>query len=386
MSPACAAGGAGDIAGLLNSVDCFTALYVERAYARLFGEAGALMPALIGALTIYVALYGYRLMLGGSVRLPDLARRFALIGVLFAFVGNWPAYQTVFVNTVSGGAEDVAALLQSAASGTAPRSGLSESLGETLDAMTTLAADGAPARADAPLTPVDIAPPRAPAGVSAATMIWLSAAIVGVSSAGVLIVIKASLGFLLALGPAFLFLALFRQTRGLTEGWLRTIAGGMFALIFTTLATSMALLVIDPMVAAAADARAAGRSASQSAFTLMIACIVFAMLVRQSLAVTARLAGAWRLPGASEDERPAPPAAESVARLSLPPASRVDAIAAAAGFGAASAPSIRASAAAGALAPTIVAARDADGRATMRRAARAYRGFGAQTVSARSAP
>ena len=64
-----------------------------------------------------------------------------------------------------------------------------------------------------------------------------------------------------------------------------------------TLATAMALIVIDPMVAAAADARSSGRSAPQAAFTLMIACIVFAMFVRQIVTVTARLAAAWRLPG-----------------------------------------------------------------------------------------
>jgi type IV secretion system protein VirB6 len=383
MTAACSSSGAGDIAALLSGVDCYIALYVERAYARLFGEAGWLMPALIGGLTIYVAFYGYRLMLGGSVRLPDLMRRFIAIGATLAFVTNWPAYQTVFVSVVSDGADDVAAALHSAATGAAPRAELESQLGATLDTMTALAA-GNPARnAPAAATAVDTAPPRSPAGVSAATMIWLSAVLLGVSSAGVLIIVKASLGLLLAIGPAFVFLALFRQTRGLTEGWLRTISAGMLALIFTTLATAMALVVVDPMVAGLAAARAAGRSIAEPAFTLMIACIVLAMFVRQILSVTTRLAAAWRLTDDAREQAWSSPSHIATQSTPVVAQSRAEAIAAAAG--AASQAPARTMVALHASAALGERETAADPRDAMRRAARAYRGFGAQSASIRPA-
>jgi type IV secretion system protein VirB6 len=297
-----------DIGALMIGVDCQSAAYVAAAYEGLFGASGSLAQVLAGALTIYVAFYGYRLITGaGSATASDLVRRLALIGAILALSSNWPAYQTLFVGTVTGGAEDLAAMMSTATSG---RPASSASIAGEIDVavkeMTRLATEWSrktpPAGADALNDPVRIQPPLAPAGVSAVNMLWLGAILLGVSSAGVIVITKITLAFMLALGPLFLILALFPAARGLFEGWLRTIVAGAFVLVFTILATGGALSIIAPIINAVSQDQANGVNDPGAVFTLLIACIVFTMLVRQVLTVTARFTGAWRLPFARDHQ------------------------------------------------------------------------------------
>jgi type IV secretion system protein VirB6 len=388
MTPACPSlNDLSDIGALMVSVDCQSAAYVASAYEGLFGTGGGLAQVLVGALTIYVAFYGYRLIIGaGSATASDLVRRLAVLGVILALSSNWPAYQTLFVNTVTGGAEEVAGMMSSAATG---RPASSVSIAGEIDVavaeMTRLATEWSrrptPAAADAPESPVAVQPPLAPAGVSAVNMLWLSAILLGVSSAGVIVITKITLAFLLALGPLFLTLALFPASRGLFEGWLRTIVAGAFVLVFTIAATGGALSIVAPIIGAIARDQAVGVNDPGAVFTLLIACIVFAMLVRQVLTTTARLTAAWRLPFAAERadaggrETTAAPA-----RTDTPFANeRIASIVASAAREAPPAGPSR-SVVTTIAAPGSVAA-PGEGAPT-RRAAQAYRGFGAARVRA----
>ena len=72
---------------------------------------------------------------------------------------------------------------------------------------------------------------------------------------GVLVVCRLALAALLIIGPVFIVLALFEGTRGLFEGWLKSVA--MFALVplLTVVMGSGALVAIAPMVAGARPGR-----------------------------------------------------------------------------------------------------------------------------------
>ncbi len=380
MTAYCAGGGEfSGIAALMATVDCHVAAYIASAYAGLFGQTGSMIPALVGALTIYVALYGYRLLSGGGVLASDLVKRFITLGFVLAFATNWPAYQTVFVNTITGGAEEIAGMMSQATTGRAISSAsIADSLDAAIDEMTGLASNWSrrtplDAASAGPASPVQ----SSPAAVSAANMLWISAVLFGVGSAGVLVVIKASLAFLLALGPVFLMLGVFPGTRGLFEGWLRTIVAGSLALAFTLLATSGALAIIAPMIAEIAGEQALGVNNVEPVFALTIACVVFAMLVRQIVSTTARLTAAWRLPesgreGATAERDPAPVTTASSAIAGDP---RIVELVAAVGRQDHALPARAAVAAA--LSSASHGGVDAtDPRADIRRAPRAYRGFG----------
>jgi type IV secretion system protein VirB6 len=300
---------------------------------------------------------------------------------VLAFATNWPANQTVFVNTITGGAEEIAGMMSQATTGRATSSAsIADSLDAAIDEMTDLASNWSrrtplDAASEAPGAPAPVQ--SSPAAISAANMLWISAVLFGVGSAGVLVVIKTTLAFLLALGPVFLMLGVFPGTRGLFEGWLRTIVAGSLALAFTLLATAGALAIIAPMIAEIAGEQALGVNNVEPVFALTIACVVFAMLVRQIVATTARLTAAWRLPESGRESAMAErdPAPATIASSALAGDPRIFELVAAVGRQDHGLPA-RAAVAAALSSASHGGVDDADPRADIRRAPRAYRGFG----------
>ena len=305
------------ISGLLGGVDCRVAAYVETAYRGLYGPFGWLGPVLTAALTIYVAVYAYGLITGyGRLSMPGLTRRFLAIGVVVALSSNWAAYQTATADVLAGGGEEIAGRLLGATGG-----GTTRDVGDRLDQLFTDVTDlagrwgsrgaGAPSSQNPsqtpPATPIIIAPPTLDA-MTAVNMLWMSALILALGSAGVIVVSKVVLAFLLALGPLFIMLALFPQTRGFFEGWLRTAAANALIPLFALASTAAMLPVVEPIVASAVESNARGLADVKPVFTLALASLIFGVLMFQIVAMTTRLAGAWRLPEARVGDDSSAPA------------------------------------------------------------------------------
>ena len=84
---------------------------------------------------------------------------------------------------------------------------------------------------------------------SPANVLSIAGLILLLGTVGVLVVCRLALAALLIIGPVFIVLALFDGTRGLFQGWLKSVA--MFALVplLTVIMGSGALVAIAPMVA-----------------------------------------------------------------------------------------------------------------------------------------
>ena len=84
-----------------------------------------------------------------------------------------------------------------------------------------------------------------PTLASPANILSIAALILLLGTVGVLVVCRLALAALLIIGPVFIVLALFEGTRGLFEGWLKSVA--MFALVplLTVVMGSGALVAID---------------------------------------------------------------------------------------------------------------------------------------------
>lgn len=395
MIGACAASGeAGRISALMDAVDCRVEGYVEAAYQAIFGDVGWLGPTLTASLTVYVAICGFRLLTGtGGISLHGISRRILALGAVLAFATNWAAYQTVAVRFAFDGTQELASVLAGAGGVQASSSPtVVARLDAVFEAITDLASTWSHAtpldrsvqsNAAQPQFPAAVAQPPAPGGASAVNMLWFSAIALALGSAGVLVIAKILLGFLLAVGPIFILLALFPATRALFEGWLRAVAANALVPVFGLLASAGALGVVEPIVAAIALDQQRGVTDAEPVFVLAIAALIFAMLMAMAVATTTRLAGAWRLPF-SVSQAPAPP---PETQPSTPPAfgagTRIHELVAAAGQGAAvetGAPDRRAVGA-----EILVAFSDADRRDpdefVHRRPQRSYRGFGAMRLA-----
>ena len=84
------------VAPALRAVDCLAAETTASAFARLFGPAGGLVPALTILLTLYIALFALALLTGRSrLGIAALTPRMLALGLVLTFATSWTAYQQV---------------------------------------------------------------------------------------------------------------------------------------------------------------------------------------------------------------------------------------------------------------------------------------------------
>jgi type IV secretion system protein VirB6 len=282
------ADGPAGVADALQKVDCLATDATAMSFGRLFGEHGSLQTALTIILTLYIALLAFNLLTGRSaLRLSVLTPRMMTLGLVLTFATSWIAYQSVVWNLATGAPDEIASvLIGSKGSATVL---FAQQLDGFFDAIAN-AASAIPAQ-----TPTVAA--AAPALTSSANILSLGALIMLLGTVGVLVVCRLALAALLIIGPVFIVLALFDGTRGLFEGWLKSVA--MFALVplLTVVMGSGALVAIAPMVAGLDQS--GGQIPLRTAVSILVASIIYLSLMLLIFKVAGNLTRSWRLRRAS---------------------------------------------------------------------------------------
>ncbi len=313
---------------VLASADCLIAGQIQDGYATLLAPGGAFATALTIGLTIYVAIFGYRLLLGlTALTLGELVPHFVKIGVVVALATSWPSYQTLVFNTLFHGPEQLANVIVQQAAGPGTTSG--DVLGALQAVFTRLTEAAGEAWSQTPPAPVhvaaavpvtpDAAVPVTPAPAAATTLpplgapqfvaalLWVSALVLMVASVGVLLVVRIILALLLLLGPVFIAFALFRATRGLAEGWLKVAIKFALVPLFTLPLVAVVVAVLAPLVVQLGDAPIVDVRSSPALLVLLVV-LVFAAVMAQAARLGSGIAGSIRLP-----RRPVPPITADVA-------------------------------------------------------------------------
>lgn len=275
--------GNGGVAGALRAVDCLAAQTTEKAFSALLGPDGALGQALTLLLTLYVALMAVRMLTGRTgVGLSSLTPRMMGLGLVLCFATSWAAYHQVVWNLLVGAPDHLASLL-AGTRGSAP-----SLFADRLDQLFQLVLEAARQS-----TTAGSEKPTLLAGMRPADLLWIASLMLLFGTVGVLVASKIALAALLALGPVFIVLALFRATSGLFEGWLR--AALLFAIVplLTVLVGTGALALIAPMLSDLA--MAGGTPTPELAVSVLLGAAVFSLLMLLVLRVAATLTGGWRL-------------------------------------------------------------------------------------------
>ncbi|CAN5192953.1 type IV secretion system protein [soil metagenome] len=327
------------VQGLLGTTDCHVQALVRTGYGSLFESAGPFSAVLTILLTLYVAFIGYRLLLGRSqLSISDMALTVVKLAAVLALATQWGTYQTVVYRSLFDGPQQVAdSVLHGMRSGGATASGdVFTGLQRAYDDMTAFspaAPPGGPTAATAPAVPPGLAaaspiastlPPQPSALLSKSgfdsLVLLSSAAVLLLSSLGVLLAAKIVLGMLLATGPIFIAFLLFDATRGLFEGWLRASLGFALAPLSVTLLLSLALTILSSSLEALETMRETNTYVPGVAYTVLIVVLVFAGVAGGMMLAAAVIAGGLKLPwnrpaaarssGASPADREAPVLAE----------------------------------------------------------------------------
>src|SRR4249919_680887 len=283
--------GPAGVADALSKVDCMANDATAVSFGRLFGSHGSFQTALTIVLTLYIALLAFNLLTGRSaLRISVLTPRMMTLGLVLTFATSWIAYQSVVWNLATGAPDEIASVL------VGTNGSATMIFAQQLDGMFSAITD-----AVSNINPATIA--AAPAFASPPNILSIAALILLLGTVGVLVVCRLALAALLIIGPVFIVLALFEGTRGLFEGWLKSVA--MFALVplLTVVMGSGALVAISPMVAGLAES--SGEIPLRTAVSILVAAIIYMSLMLLVLKVAANLTRGWRLGRGSAASTPA---------------------------------------------------------------------------------
>lgn len=233
------------VGSVLAWVDCRVLGLGEEAF-RALGPGSPFGLALTGLLTIYVALIGYRLLLGGDLTVREGMLAAVKIGLVLALATQWPAWRVLVYDVATRTPEAAAASFLRASS---LNNGGSEMLAARIDGASaalaqlvetgTVAAAGQPPR---PAATVLSEPARQSASAAISTLT--------VTALAGLVSVRVVMGFLLVLGPALIAALLFEATRGLFLGWLRAVIGTLFAAMAVPAALALQIAIVEPQVRA----------------------------------------------------------------------------------------------------------------------------------------
>jgi type IV secretion system protein VirB6 len=282
--------GPAGVADALQKVDCLANDATAVSFGRLFGEHGSFTTALTILLTLYIAFFAFNLLTGRSaLKISVMTPRMMTLGLVLTFATSWIAYQSVVWNLATGAPDEIASvLIGSKGSAT---SLFAQQLDGFFTAITDAASNAQPNSATGAVNPAAIA--AASSMTSPANILSIGALLMLLGTVGVLVVCRLALAALLILGPVFIVLALFEGTRGLFEGWLKSVAMFAFVPLLTVIMGSGALTAIGPMVAGLDQAGA--QIPLKTAVSILVASIIYLSLMLLIFKVAANLTRGWRM-------------------------------------------------------------------------------------------
>ena len=300
---------AGSAETMVNAVDCYIGATVQAGYANLLGQGSVFSVALTIALTIYVAIIGYRLIFGrSSLSVGEMMPRMIMIGAVLALTSNWATYQVLVYDVLTEGPQEIVRAIN-------PNDGDLRGITERIDVLSGRMVDLADAwtefdarpeqmlptnttatePATLPVTANNITAFVAPKDSLGPNMLLFSALFLVLASAGVLVVAKIILGLLLLLGPIFAVLGLFASTRGLALGWGRAAIIMALVPVMTMITSAGAVAALEPILTQMYVSAGQGDFSLRAALIILVIVFIMVAVAVQLFRIGRTIVSGWTL-------------------------------------------------------------------------------------------
>ncbi len=274
---------------VLEHIDCQAQVIGSYGYQAL-GQPGSTASVMMtNMLTLFIALFGIRLLFGPPPGTRDLVFDVLKIGMVLTLAFSWPAFRAVIYDVTLKGPADVATAIAGASGNERQGEGLAQRLQRADNAIVRLTEAGT-GRNLAALVDKD-----APGGTFEGTAIaddtaFGSARLLYLASTiGTLALLRIAAGLLLALTPLVAGLWFFPWTRGLVAGWIRGLVLTMAGSIGTALVLSVELAIIEPWLTDALKVRSLGYAIPAAPTELFAIMLAFAVVQLMMIWLLARV-------------------------------------------------------------------------------------------------
>lgn len=280
------------LSGMLAHLDCQAQTIGAAGYQALASPGSPTSIALTSLLTIFIALFGLRMLLGHTPDARDAVVAAMKMGSVLVLASSWGAYRTIAYDLVLRGPAEVAGAIGQASALPGAEGGLTGRLQNVDDLILYFAGVGSgqpllSERAD--LTPVErarVAPPL----VSDSFAFGMARTSFLVTTIGSLALVRLGAGILLALAPLFAGLLLFDATRSLFFGWLRALIALALGALAVMLILGVELAIAEPWLDDALARRAATFATPAAPSELLAMTLIFGVTIIAVLAILGRLA------------------------------------------------------------------------------------------------
>ena len=302
------------LSGVLGYVDCQAQSIGEGGYHALAAPGSSVALVLTAMLTIFVALFGYRMLFGQVPDARDGVVAVGKLGVVLALATSWPAFRTLAYDvTMHGPAE-----LASSIGGSAGLPGASGGLVARLQGVDNGLAElmilgtGKPPNMDEIVGPTQALTPQQQQQqlqhlqqmaqrpkwdpTRDATLLGESRTLFLTGAIGAFASVRVVAGLLLALGPLFAMFLLFDGTRGLFEGWVRGVGGAALGALATSIVLGVELAIMEPWLNDILVQRRADIPTPEVPIEMLVMTLVFVITLIVALIATARVARGFSLP------------------------------------------------------------------------------------------
>lgn len=273
---------------VLGNIDC-QAGYLGSYGWHALGQPGSLAATVMtGLLTVFVALFGIRLLFGPTPGARDLVGDVIKIGIVLTLAFSWPAFRTLIHDVVLDGPGEIAAAAGSTLM--PPQTTLVGGLQRADNAMLRLIEQGTGRQSGAYIDA------NGPGGTfrglafddensfGLARLAYLAGLL---GSYGLLRIIA---GLLLALAPLAAGLLLFEATRGLFGGWLRALVLALIGSAALSVVAAGELAILMPWLNDALRLRSLGYATPAAPTELLALTLGFALMQFGAIWLMAKVA------------------------------------------------------------------------------------------------
>lgn len=263
------------LATSLDHIDCQAQVIGSYGFGALADPGSSVSAALTGLLTIFVALFGIRLLLGYPMRGRDVVGDVLIIGIVLTLATSWPAWRTVGYDLVISGPGEIARAVGLASQLPGSSGDLPDRLQWADDALAALNGWGS-----------------GRLGVAQGDWFQLGFARTAflVGTLGPLALVRIMAGILLAITPLVAGLMLFGITRSVFAGWAKGLAMTFLASVALTLILGVELALLEPWLQDAIAQRVADRQILDAPVEVLVVTTAFAIVSFASVGVVGWIA------------------------------------------------------------------------------------------------